>query len=280
MDDTEKEPPTKRLADIEGERDRLQDELSKEMNIGQSMEGQCHDLEVERDALAQVLANMAECAHDANIAEPMCACPCHLPDGAVAERDRLRVIVEQAHDHVAVDENVLRTLAADDLVAIVAVLRRDYADARGGYAKATAAADAAAAAVGNMAEYVSKAVAERDRLRTEVAEAASERKGLRVALTAANDEADAMRTERDRLRDALAEVYFHLGPPQDRVAEHTQVPRLVEQAMAERDRLRAAARDLLAVIDNAEPDGAVWRLSGSRWVSALRGALGPEVADG
>jgi hypothetical protein len=48
------------------------------------------------------------------------------------------------------------------------------------------------------------------------------------------------------------------------------------EAVKERDRLRAvvdAAKDLLAVIDNAQPDGDVWRLSGSRWVSALRGAL-------
>jgi hypothetical protein len=55
-------------------------------------------------------------------------------------------------------------------------------------------------------------------------------------------------TEQDRLRDALAEVYFHLGPPQDRVAEHTEVPRLVEQAMAERDQLRAVVGDAVNVL--------------------------------
>lgn len=45
-----------------------------------------------------------------------------------AERDRLRAVVERAHDHVGLDEHVLRSLAVDDLVALVAVLRRDYAD--------------------------------------------------------------------------------------------------------------------------------------------------------
>jgi hypothetical protein len=48
-----------------------------------------------RDALGKVLANMAECAHDANMAEPMCACPCHLPGGLTAERDRLRAVVKR-----------------------------------------------------------------------------------------------------------------------------------------------------------------------------------------
>jgi hypothetical protein len=46
--------------------------------------------------------------------------------------------------------------------------------------------------------------------------------------------------ERDRLRDALREVYFHLGPPQPPGHEvgYEGVLALVEKAMAERDRLR------------------------------------------
>jgi hypothetical protein len=36
--------------------------------------------ETQRDRLAEVLANMAECAHDANMDEPMCACPCHVAE--------------------------------------------------------------------------------------------------------------------------------------------------------------------------------------------------------
>jgi hypothetical protein len=61
-----------------------------------------------------------------------------------------------------------------------------------------------------------------------------------------DDELAAAVAERNRLRDALAEVYFHLGPPQDRVAEHTEVLRLVQQAMADRDRLRQLVHDLWA----------------------------------
>jgi hypothetical protein len=74
-----------------------------------------------------------------------------------------------------------------------------------------------------------------------------------------------LEAERDRLRDALAEVYFHLGPPQDRVTEHAEVPRLVEQAMAERDRLRAVVeaseagvRQLWAVAYAAREFDAAW----------------------
>jgi hypothetical protein len=47
----------------------------------------------------------------------------------VVERDRLRLIVERAHDRVEVDEGVLRTLAVDGLVALVGVLRQDCRDA-------------------------------------------------------------------------------------------------------------------------------------------------------
>lgn len=46
-----------------------------------------------------------------------------------AENARLRAVVERAHDHVAVDERVLRSLAADDLVALISVLRQDCRDA-------------------------------------------------------------------------------------------------------------------------------------------------------
>lgn len=45
------------------------------------------------------------------------------------ERDRLRVVVERAHDCVGVDDHVLRSLATDDLVALVGVLRQDCRDA-------------------------------------------------------------------------------------------------------------------------------------------------------
>lgn len=93
-----------------------------------------------------------ECSYDALVGEYQ---------EAVAERDRLRAVVERAHDHVATDEHVLRSLAIDDLVALVGVLRRDYAFA-------TNAADAAAEAVGNMAEKCSTLMAERDRLRAVV----------------------------------------------------------------------------------------------------------------
>lgn len=48
---------------------------------------------------------------------------------AVAERDRLRLVVERAHDHVGLDEPVLRTLGVDGLIELVGVLRRDYAEA-------------------------------------------------------------------------------------------------------------------------------------------------------
>jgi hypothetical protein len=48
---------------------------------------------------------------------------------AITERDRLRTIVERAHDRVGVDEHVLRTLAVDDLVALVSVLRQDCRNA-------------------------------------------------------------------------------------------------------------------------------------------------------
>jgi hypothetical protein len=47
----------------------------------------------------------------------------------LAERDRLRAVVERAHDHVGVDEHVLRSLATGDLVALVGVLRQDCRDA-------------------------------------------------------------------------------------------------------------------------------------------------------
>jgi hypothetical protein len=47
----------------------------------------------------------------------------------IAERDRLRVVVERALDHVGVDEHVLRSLATGDLVALVGVLRQDCRDA-------------------------------------------------------------------------------------------------------------------------------------------------------
>jgi hypothetical protein len=70
-------------------------------------------------------------------------------------------------------------------------------------------------------------------------------------------------TEINRLRDALAEVYFHLGPPQDRVAEHTEVPGLVEEAMAERDQLRVisvAAQELTdaKIQGEAEREAEAW----------------------
>jgi hypothetical protein len=81
------------------------------------------------------------------------------------ERDRLRAAVERAHDHVGLDEHVLRTLDVDDLVALIGVLRQDCRDLRADIKVQTDAADAAAVAVGNMAEYASRAVEERDRLR-------------------------------------------------------------------------------------------------------------------
>jgi hypothetical protein len=130
----------------------------------------------------------------------------------LADRNRLQATVERTEREwlVSDDDEVLRGLHIDDLIALITVLRRDYA-------AATVAADTAAEAVGNMADYVSQIVA-----------------------------------ERDRLREALALAYFHLGPPQPRLTDHAEVPRLVEQAMAERDRLRAvadAARAYIGLLD-------------------------------
>lgn len=87
------------VAKLAGERDELRDELEAvrpqyEDHV-RTLNGALRDLEAERDTLAQVLANMAECAHDANATEPMCACPCHAPGGAEAERDRLRAVVRK-----------------------------------------------------------------------------------------------------------------------------------------------------------------------------------------
>jgi hypothetical protein len=62
---------------------------------------------------------------------------------------------------VSDNDEVLRGLHIDDLIALITVLRRDYA-------AATVAADAAAEAVGNMADYVSQIIAERDRLQAVV----------------------------------------------------------------------------------------------------------------
>ena len=80
------------------------------VDVIDSLQTDVVELTATRDALAQALANMAECAHDANAAEPMCACPCHAPGGAVAERDRLRAVVGALNEEHAALWRVVNAL--------------------------------------------------------------------------------------------------------------------------------------------------------------------------
>ena len=75
--------------------------------------------------------------------------------------------------------------------------------------------------------------------------------------------------ERDRLRAALREVYFHLGPPQPPGHEIGEegVPALVQAAMAERDRLRAAVRRAQATWKRHE-DHPHDEDAGDEWIAA------------
>lgn len=111
----------------------------------------------------------------------------------------------------------------------------------------TDAADAAAEAVGAMAEKLSATLAERDRQRAVMEE--YERAATDGALNAlgVDEPLTGVVAERDRLRDALRLVYFHLGPPQPQLDDEAEVPALAEKAMAERDRLRAEKAHLVEV---------------------------------
>lgn len=106
----------------------------------------------------------------------------------------------------------------------------------------TDAADAAAEAVGAMAEKLSATLAERDRQRAVMEE--YERAATDGALNAlgVDEPLTGVVAERDRLRDALRLVYFHLGPPQPQLDDEAEVP-----ALAERDRLRAEKAHLVEV---------------------------------
>jgi hypothetical protein len=224
------------LRDTVAERDRLQTELADAMATGQSMEGQCHDLET--------------------------------------ERDRLRAIVERAHDHVGLDEHVLRTLSTDDLVALVSVLRQDAVELRGGYAKATVAADAAAEAVGNMAEYASQAVAERDRLRAVVDAAANAYVPFEGVRRIAHGALPA-------LADALDQLDSETPPAQRILADYAR------DLEAERDRLRAVVDAVSVMWDNvvhANPEGTLMGFPLSDYDTLERALdaldVSPEATDG
>lgn len=85
-----------------------------------------------------------------------------------AERDRLRTVVERAHDHVALDEQALRALNVDGLIELVSMLRRDHAFAVASTTRADDAADAAAEAMGTIADGLHTVMAERDRLQERI----------------------------------------------------------------------------------------------------------------
>jgi chromosome segregation ATPase len=128
------------------DRDRLSAEVTALSIASMSSEGEYHEAVAQRDQARDELAtwrtqaiewqqratafgeqvalanNAADTAAEAvgSMAEKLSA--------MLAENNRLRAVVERAHDRVGVDEHVLRTLATDDLIALVGVLRQDYRD--------------------------------------------------------------------------------------------------------------------------------------------------------
>jgi hypothetical protein len=108
--------------------------------------------------------------------------------GIAAERDRLRLVVERAHDRVGADEQVLRTLGIDGLIALVAVLRQDCRDAMierdqlrntiDSQAADRLGEDAPPPAQRILADYARDLEAERDRLRAVVAAVVRQFDGL------------------------------------------------------------------------------------------------------
>jgi hypothetical protein len=150
-----------------------------------------------------------------------------------------------------------RATEAEAIIERVAALKPDHEYETNGLTWAVAAF-----AVG-LTDIVKETEAERDRLRERVE---SER---RHRLRAVDEEVRAL-AERDRLRAVVAEVVFHIGPvtpadlPRDAasgdgIVPYEQVPRLVDQVVAERDRLRADLDVSTADID--------------RYVDALRAIL-------
>jgi hypothetical protein len=185
--------------------------------------------------------------HFADVGRTACAV-CKLE----AERDRLRDILDADNGPVAKTMEYLGRVEAERDLWFTA-LHEIAVAVEGELTRADPPAV-------ELVDLVRRAMAERDRLRDELDAVRPQYEGhvrtLIAALDAANNAAEAagaavgnmaaklsdVMAEADRLRDALALVYFHLGPPQPRLADHLQVPKLVERAMAERDRLRAVVR--------------------------------------
>jgi hypothetical protein len=181
------------------ERDRLQEARRRDLNAWSETVAQ-------RDRL-QAIVDRAAAAGGNWFARAITA---------EAERDRLRAVVERAHDHVGVDEHVLRTLTVDDLVALVAVLRRDCAAAFADHAHLVEinAALRTRPDLAERAPLVVALAAERDRLRAVAADVLPFLRGVTDCLR----ESDGGPLDAWSLADETAAVYRALaGAVDDRV---------------------------------------------------------------
>jgi hypothetical protein len=204
------------------------------------------------------------------------------------ERDRLRLIVERAHDRVGADEHVLRTLDVDGLIELVGVLRRDYAEAKAETTIQTRAADAAAEAVGNMAEYASRAIAERDRLRDTLVMLAEPPTGFdcpacRLSADLALAAIGGKPAVAGRAREAPTEVdaqQLDGSSTAPGVRCDADMPEAVGAIMAERDRLQAVVdglRGYLALQDVGEEPSEVTGVFDD--LRAIVADVSPEATD-
>lgn len=73
-------------------------------------------------------------------------------------------------------------------------------------------------------------------------------------LTQLRDMADAsaLAKENAELREALAEIYFHLGPPQPSLTNHLDVVRLVAKETARRDQLQEALAEVVHAVSELQ----------------------------